>query len=90
MSAEAYVKFARTLRDQHIERLLQQAPKVLLFADFETRYIDQEGQRIKTEDYEVDLKTLKFDREWLWEISPFGETSRDYKIEMKVKAYWKF
>jgi hypothetical protein len=90
MSSEAYVKFANSVRDQHIERLFKQAPKVLIFADFETRYIDQEGQRIKTESYEVDLKSLKFDREWLWEISPFGETSRDYKIEMLVKAYWKF
>jgi hypothetical protein len=88
MSAEAYVKFAKSVRDQHIERLLEQTPQVLLFADFETRYIDHEGQRIKTETYEVDLKSLKFDREWLWEISPFGETSRDYKIEMLVKAYF--
>ncbi|HEY8272605.1 MAG TPA: hypothetical protein VIG33_17055 [Pseudobdellovibrionaceae bacterium] len=90
MSPEAYVKFAKSVRDQHIERLLEQAPQVLLFADFETHYIDREGQRIKTEDYQVNLKSLKYDREWLWEISPFGETSRDYKIEMLVKAYWKF
>lgn len=90
MTPEAYVKFAKTVRDQHVERLLAQAPQVLLFADFETYYIDRAGQRLKTESYEVDLQSLKHDREWLWEISPFGESSPDYKIEMLVKAYWKF
>ncbi len=90
MSSEVYVRFAKSVRDQHIQRLFEQAPKILLFADFETRYIDHEDQRIKTETYQVDLGSLSFDREWLWEISPFGETSSDYKIEMLVKAYWKF
>ena len=87
MSTETYDKFARSVRDQHIERLLEQAPKVLLFADFETRYIDPSGERIKTEAYDVTLRNLKFDREWLWEISPYGETSKEYKIVMLVKAY---
>lgn len=90
MSSEVYKDFARRVRDQHIERLLNQSERVLLFADFETRYIDHSGQRIKTESYSVDLKSLKFLEEWTWEISPFGETSKDYKIEMLVKAYWKF
>lgn len=90
MSSETYEKFARRVRDQHIERLLKQAPRVLLFADFETRYIDRGGNRIKTESYNVDLGALKPGREWLWEISPFGETSPDYKIEMQVRSYWKF
>lgn len=87
MTTETYDKFARSVRDQHIERLFEQAPKVLLFADFETRYTDHDGSRIKTESYEVNLKSLKFDREWLWEIAPYGETSKDYKIEMLVKGY---
>lgn len=87
MTTETYEKFARSVRDQHIERLFDQAPKVLLFADFETRYIAQEGELLKTEGYEANLRSLKFDREWLWEISPYGETSRDYKIEMLVCGY---
>lgn len=88
MTSETYEKFARSVRDQHIERLFSQATKVLLFADFETRYIDHDGQRIKTEMYNVNLQSLKFDREWIWEISPFGETSKDYKIEMLVRGYF--
>jgi hypothetical protein len=87
MSAEVYKDFARRVRDQHIERLMRQGNKVLLFADFETRYIDLEQKRIKTETYEVNLRNLKFIREWTWEISPVGETSKDYKVEMLVKAY---
>lgn len=90
MSSEVYQKFARSVRDQHIERLLAQAEKVLLFADFETRYIARDGERLKLETYEVNLRSLKPDREWNWEISPYGEVSRDYKIEMLVKSYWKF
>lgn len=87
MTAETYARFARAVRDQHIERLLQQAPKVLLFADFETHYLDRQGQTLKVESYDVDLKGLKLDREWEWDISPFGETSKDYRIEMRVRAY---
>jgi hypothetical protein len=87
MTPETYEKFARHVRDQHIERLFGQAERVILFADFETRYIDRDGHRIKTESYEVNLKSLKFDREWTWEIAPYGETSKDYRIEMLVKAY---
>ncbi|MBS1970097.1 MAG: hypothetical protein JSU04_07300 [Bdellovibrionales bacterium] len=87
MTTETYEKFARSVRDQHIERLLEQAPKVLLFADFETRYIDRAGEMIKCETYEANLRGLKYDREWLWEIAPYGETSKDYKIEMLVKGY---
>jgi len=87
MASETYEKFARQVRDQHIERLLTQANHVILFADFETRYIDRQGNRLKTESYEVNLKSLNFDREWQWEIAPFGETSKDYRIEMLVKAY---
>ncbi|MBC7372270.1 MAG: hypothetical protein H7326_11930 [Bdellovibrionaceae bacterium] len=90
MSTEVYDEFARKVRDQHIERSLQLSDKVLLFADFETRYIGHDGKRIKTEAYEVNLRDLKYIRDWTWEISPFGETSKDYKIEMLVKAYWKF
>ncbi|WP_413290124.1 hypothetical protein [Bdellovibrio sp. HCB337] len=88
MTSETYEKFARSVRDQHIERLFGQSQKVLLFADFETRYIGHDGQRIKTEMYNVNLQDLKFDREWIWEISPFGETSKDYKIEMLVRGYY--
>jgi len=89
MSSEVYKVFARHVRDQHIERLCQQGRKVLLFADFENRYIDRESNVIKVENYEVDLGPLKYLKEWIWLISPFGETSRDYKVEMSVKAYTK-
>lgn len=90
MTSDAYEKFARSVRDQHLERLFKQASKVLLFADFETRYIGHEGQRIKTESYDVNLQSLKFDREWIWEISPYGETSKDYRIEMLVRGYYSY
>lgn len=90
MSKAAYEGFARKVRDQHIQRLFELSNKVLMFADFETRYVGRDGKRINTESYEVDLQDLKFAREWKWEISPFGETSKDYKVEMLVKAYWKF
>jgi hypothetical protein len=89
MSAEAYKIFARRLRDQHVERLIKQGTRVLLFADFETRYIAEDGSRVKTEGYEVNLGGLKFFRDWSWNISPIGETSKEYRIEMLVKAYIK-
>jgi hypothetical protein len=87
MTTETYDKFARSVRDQHIERLFEQAPHVLLFADFETHYTDRKGERIKTESYEVNLRGLKPDREWVWRIAPFGEASKDYKVDMIVKGY---
>jgi hypothetical protein len=87
MSSAAYKDFARKLRDEHIHRLLEQGTKALLFADFETQYIDREGNLLKTESYTVNLKEMKYLKEWLWQISPIGETSKDYRIEMLVKAY---
>jgi hypothetical protein len=87
MSAEVYKDFARRVRDQHVERLLKQGRRALLFADFETRYVDRSQNRIKTETYAVNLQSLKFMEEWTWEISPYGESSADYKVEMLVKAY---
>lgn len=87
MSSETYERFARAVRDQHLERLLAQAPQALLFADFETRYIDRKGQCLKSESFEVNLRTFKADREWLWEIAPFGESSLHYRVEMRVKAF---
>lgn len=88
MTASVYKDFARRLRDQHIERLLKQGEAVLLFADFETRYVDHNQQVIQNDSYNVNLQNLKFLREWIWEVSPYGETSKDYKVEMLVKAYY--
>lgn len=87
MSTEVYDKFARSVRDQHIERLFNQSQNVLLFADFETRYIARDGETLKIEKYDVNLRSLKYDRTWIWQISPLGETSKDYKIEMRVQSY---
>lgn len=90
MNSDTYADFAQSVRDQHVERLLNQGKSVLLFADFETRYIDRDGDLLKLESYDVYLRSLQAGREWLWEISPYGEVSRNYKIEMLVKSYWKF
>ncbi len=88
MTHSTYQDFARRVRDQHIDRLIQQGDEVLLFADFETRYVDHNQNRLKTESYNVNLRDLEFLREWIWEVSPYGETSKDYKVEMLVKAYY--
>lgn len=87
MSSSVYRDFSKKLRDEHIRRLLEQGTHALLFADFENRYIDREGNLLKTETYTVNLRELKYLKEWIWEIAPFGETSKDYKVEMTVKAY---
>jgi hypothetical protein len=87
MSSKVYADFARRLRDLHIERTCSQGKQGLLFADFETSYRDRDGELLKKESYKVTLGPLKFLKEWEWEISPYGETSKDYKVEMLVKAY---
>lgn len=87
MTPTVYRDFARKLRDEHVRRALSQGKHVLLFADFETLYKSRDGELLKKEDYKVDLGSLKFLKEWEWEISPFGETSKDYQVVMLVKAY---
>lgn len=87
MSTSVYNTFARRLRDQHVQRVCAQGERGLLFADFETRYIDRSGKQLKLEDYKVSMIKFEYIKEWLWEISPYGETSKDYKVVMCVRAF---
>lgn len=90
MTSQEYEDFARKIRDLHIQRMLEIAPKAALFADFETHYVDRQGKRLDKETYEVNLRDLRKTQEWLWEISPYGEASPHYRVDMHVRAYWKF
>ncbi len=71
----------------HIKNLLNCKGKVLLYSDREVIYRDKNKEIVYQGSYPVNLSVLTKVRDWVWELAPLKEASKDHSIEMKVEAY---
>lgn len=71
----------------HLKNLLNCNGKVLIYSDREVIYRDKNKEIIYQGSYPVDLGAFKKIREWIWELAPIKEASKNHSIEMKVEAY---
>ena len=68
----------------HINYLNSFNANILLITDVETNIIYPQQNLIEVETPYHEKLFQKFNREWIWELSPIGEKSWDYHLQMKV------
>ncbi len=79
--------FAQTLVSNHLALLKNR--KTLLISDFEKNIYDREDKNILFDSTLWDYKMPQPIRKWEWDLAPFGEVSKKYRIELTV-GLWRF
>ncbi len=70
----------------HIRYLHKFPSKVLLFTDIERRFLDEKGNLLEIErGHELNLPSPV--DQWLWDVSPLHEYTKNVAIQMKVCGY---
>jgi len=64
-----------------------QAPRKLLITDVETFYFDGKGHLIETHLNYSHLKLPAAQHEWMWDVAPIPELSREWEMKMKVAGF---
>jgi len=71
----------------HLQNLRKCQGHVLLYADREIFYRDRKQELIYQGHYDIDFTGFSKIKEWSWLLSPLGEASRKYSVEMKIEAW---
>lgn len=72
----------------HYEALARLTCRVCLITDYEAVYRDRGGKELQRSYLLGPVRLPEAYAEWLWDIAPFGEESRDYAVERKCGAYY--
>jgi hypothetical protein len=73
--------------EMHLKNLKNCEGKKLIYCDRRVIYRDRQGEVIYEGHYPVSFQGFKKIKDWLWNLAPLKEASKDYSIEMKVEAY---
>lgn len=80
--------FVKKLCLDHFQFLNKYGKKHILFTDIIRNYYDANRNLIESIDSLVHVPSdIKLQQSWDWKISPFGEQSHEYEMEMKVNGY---
>ena len=71
----------------HLKNLQHCQGQKLIYCDREVIYRDPQGEEIYKGHYPVNFNGFKKLKEWIWQLAPLKEASKDYSIEMKIEAY---
>lgn len=71
----------------HLKNLQHCQGHKLIYCDREVIYRDPQGEEIYKGHYPVNFSDFKKLKEWIWQLAPLKEASKDYSIEMKIEAY---
>ena len=87
---EQYIEWCRGIIQAHLDALLGSGARVCLITDLVHVEIDRRGEEVKREDMLFGL-TLP-DAAWLWEwqLAPYGEISRKFKVSAVVSGFINF
>lgn len=75
--------------ENHLKNITKCTGHKLVYSDRHITYRSPKNEVIYEGNYPVDFTGFTFIKEWMWELAPQGEASKDYAIEMKVEAYKK-
>ncbi len=70
----------------HAKWLAAQATPVCLISDYQMHIYDRQGVCIEQEDLFNGLTFKSSTNEWEWEIAPFGEVAKNFRITHQVRA----
>jgi hypothetical protein len=70
----------------HVGWLAAQATPVCLVSDYRMNIYDRQGVCLEQEDLFDGLALKSSEHEWEWEIAPFGEVARNFRITHQVRA----
>ena len=75
--------------ENHLKNLDACKGHKLVYCDRHITYRSPTNEVIYEGGYPVDFTGFTFIKDWMWELAPQGEASKEYAIEMKVEAYKK-
>jgi len=83
-------KLTKEIMLSHIQMLSQLTCRVCLITDYKRNYKDERQHIIEQEEALPGIKLPKPDKEWLWEIAPKGELSKNISLTSVVYGYQDF
>lgn len=87
LSTEEKDKICNAFAQNHLKNLAQCNGKKIIYSDRIVTYKNSEGQEIYQGQYPVDFSAFTKIKEWVWQIAPLKEASKEYSIEMTIEAY---
>lgn len=75
------------ITEMHLKNLKKCEGRKLIYCDRKVIYRNPEGEVIYEGQYPVSFAGYKKIKEWMWNLAPLKEASKNYSIEMKVEAY---
>lgn len=87
LTLEEKDRFCTWAAEKHLSALQKCSGKILVYADREVIYRGRNDEIMYQGQYPIDFKDFSFIKEWTWTLAPLGEASKDYALEMTVKAY---
>lgn len=73
--------------EMHLKNLKNCKGKKIIYSDRVVTYKDPKGEVIYQGQYPVNFTAFKKLKDWVWNIAPLKEASKEYSIEMKIEAY---
>ncbi|MEK2644038.1 hypothetical protein [Bdellovibrio sp. BCCA] len=89
LSLEEKDQICTAFAELHLKNLKNCKGRKLVYADRKVIYRDTKGEVIYTGEYPVSFEGFTKLKEWIWQLAPLKEASKDYSIEMKIEAYKK-
>lgn len=79
-------EWGKLIIEKHLELLQKNSPLSILLCETNQIYYDKNGKMIEDNDMMFGVKLPEAQDQWIWNIAPRGEDSKDYSIEGTVKA----
>jgi len=78
--------WGKLIIEKHLELIKKSSPLSLLLCETNQIYYDRQEKVIENNDMLFGVELPRTKNEWIWNIAPLGEASRDYSIRGTVKA----
>ncbi len=80
-------KLAQSIIENHLLFLHSLPGRSLLISDFEKKFIGTADEKVLEQTTLWGYTMAKPLRSWLWDLAPFGEISKKYRVELEVGTW---
>ncbi len=87
LSVEELDRYAHEISFNHLKYLQTFPCPVILITDIETHFYDKEACMIHTERPYIDFEFPLPRKEWIWNVAPIPEYSKEMALKMKIAAF---
>ncbi|MGZ3772908.1 MAG: hypothetical protein ACXVCY_05300 [Pseudobdellovibrionaceae bacterium] len=87
LTIEEKDRICTAFAELHLNNLKKCNGRKLLYTDREVTYRSPQGDIIYRGHYPVDFNGFNKIKNWVWQLAPLKEASKEYSIEMKIESY---